>query len=108
MKYIRKKLCPKVGKETAANKDHNMTIHKYTISNDPSLYEAWPDVALTASDKLVCVFSECTHHGDRSYTRLMLTTSDDHGRSWTAKRPITEGTKGLPYYYNCARIARNC
>ena len=83
-----------------------MTIQKYTISNDPNLYEAWPDVALTSSGKLVCVFSECTHHSDRSYTRLMLTTSTDHGRTWTAKRPITEGTKGLPYYYNCARITR--
>ena len=83
-----------------------MTIQKYTISNDPNVYEAWPDVVLTSSGKLVCVFSECTHHGDRSYTRLMLTTSTDHGRTWTAKIPITEGTKGLPYYYNCARITR--
>ena len=83
-----------------------MTIQKYTISNDPTIYEAWPDVVLAASGKLVCVFSECTHHGDRSYTRLMLTTSTDHGRTWTPKRPITEGTKGRPYYYNCARITR--
>ena len=83
-----------------------MTIQKYTISNDPNVYEAWPDVALTSTGKLVCVFSECTHHSDRSYTRLMLTTSADRGRTWTAKIPITEGTKDLPYYYNCARIAR--
>ena len=83
-----------------------MSISKYTISNDSSIYEAWPDVVLTASGKLVCVFSECIHHGDRSYTRLMLTTSTDRGRTWSAKRPVTEGTKGLPYYYNCARITR--
>ena len=83
-----------------------MAIQKFTISNDERLYEAWPDVVLTPSGKMICVFSECTHHGDRSYTRIMLTTSEDHGRSWTAKRPLTEGTEGLPYYYNCARIAR--
>ena len=82
-----------------------MNIEKFTISNDPAFYEAWPDVALTKSGKLVCVFSECNHHSDRSYTRIMLTESTDDGRTWTAKRPLTEGTRGLPYFYNCARIS---
>ena len=82
-----------------------MNIEKFTISNDPALYEAWPDVVLTGSGKLVCVFSECAHHSDRSYTRIMLAESTDDGRTWTPKRPLTEGTKGLPYYYNCARIS---
>ena len=82
-----------------------MNIEKFRISNDPALYEAWPDVALTKSGKLVCVFTECTHHGDRSYTRIMLTESTNEGRTWTPKRPLTEGTKGLPYSYNCARIS---
>ena len=79
-------------------------IKKYTVSRDDNIYEAWPDVALTPSGKLVCVFSECTHHGDRSYTRIMLTDSDDRGRTWSAKRPLTEGTKDFPFY-NCARIS---
>ena len=81
-----------------------MKIEKFGISRDPALYEAWPDVAMTRSGKLVCVFTECTHHSDRSYTRVMLTESTDEGRTWTPKRPLTEGTKGLPYSYNCARI----
>lgn len=81
-------------------------IQKFTVSNDPSVYEAWPDVALTDSGKLVCVFSECTHHGNRDYTRIMLSDSDDRGRSWTPKRPLTEGTRGLSYFYNCARISK--
>ena len=82
-----------------------MKIEKFGISCDPVLYEAWPDVALTASGKLVCVFTECIHHSDRSYTRIMLTESADEGRTWCEKRPLTEGTKGLPYSYNCARIS---
>lgn len=80
-------------------------IEKFTISNDPALYEAWPDVSLTHAGKLICVFSECAHHGDRSYTRIMLTESIDQGRNWQPKRPLAEGTAGLPYYYNCARIS---
>jgi BNR repeat-like domain len=80
-------------------------IEKFTISRDDAIYEAWPDVALTPSGRLVCVFSECPHHGDRSYTRIMLSDSTDRGRTWSAKRPITEGTQGMPYW-NCARITQ--
>lgn len=80
-------------------------IQKYTISRDDDVYEAWPDVTLTPSGRLVCVFSECTHHGDRSYTRIMLTDSMDRGRTWSPKRPLTEPTHGLPVFWNCARIA---
>lgn len=81
-------------------------IEKFIVSNDPAIYEAWPDVVLTDSGRLVCVFSECTHHGNRDYTRIMLADSVDHGRTWSPKRPLTEGTRGLPYYYNCARIGK--
>jgi sialidase-1 len=80
-------------------------IARFTVSRDDSIYEAWPDVALTPSGKLVCVFSECTHHGDRSYTRVMLTDSVDRGRTWSPKRALTEPTHGLPFW-NCARISR--
>jgi hypothetical protein len=79
-------------------------ISKFRIAHDPDLYHGWPDVALCPSGKLVCVFSECTHHGNRDYTRIMLVDSNDRGRTWTPKRPLTEGTRGQPYYYNCARI----
>jgi hypothetical protein len=81
-------------------------IRKFTVSRDDILYHAFPDVALTPSGKLVCVFSECTHHGDRSYTRIMACDSVDRGRTWTPKRPLTEATRGLPVHWNCARITQ--
>lgn len=80
-------------------------IQKHIISRDDSIYEAWPDAALAPSGKLVCVFSECAHHCDRSYTRIMLCESGDRGRSWSRKRPLTEATRGLPVHWNCARIS---
>lgn len=80
-------------------------MQKFTVSRDDTIYEAFPDVALTPSGTLVCVFAECTHHGDRSYTRIMLTTSADRGRTWSLKRPLTEATHGLPWY-NCPRITQ--
>ena len=79
-------------------------IQKFTVSRDDSIYEAWPDVCLTSSGKLVCVFSQCPYHTDRSTTQIMLTESTDRGRTWTPKRPLTEKTEGYPIY-NCARIS---
>jgi len=82
-----------------------MLIKKFTVSRDDSVYEAWPDLALTKSGKLICVFSECKHHNDRSYTRIVLKKSIDRGRTWNDKIPLSDGTNGLPYW-NCARISR--
>lgn len=79
-------------------------ITKHVVSCDPKIYEAWPDIALTPSGKLVCVFSECTHHCNRDYTRIVTVESTDRGRTWSAKKPVTEGTRDLDYYYNCAQI----
>lgn len=82
-----------------------MSIQKFTISRDDAIYEAWPDVVLTEGGKLICVFSECTHHSDRSYTRIVLKESTDRGRTWGKKIPLTDGTNGIPYW-NCARISK--
>jgi sialidase-1 len=82
-------------------------IQTFTISRDDAIYEAFPDVALTASGRLVCVFAEMTHHGDRSYTRVMLADSTDRGRTWTVKRPLSEPLhkrEATDPSWNCPRI----
>ena len=80
-------------------------IEKFTVSRDDSIYEAWPDVALTRSTRLVCAFTECTHHLDRTYSRIMVADSVDRGRTWSAKRPVTEATRGSTNW-NGPRIVR--
>ena len=82
-----------------------MPIQKFTVSRDDSVYEAWPDVILTNGGKLICVFTECTHHGDRENSRLMLTESCDRGRTWSAKKPLTAFTP-KDHFFNCARISK--
>ena len=83
-------------------------MEKFVVSRDDAIYEAFPDVALTPSGRLVCVFLDCTHHGDRSYTCIVLTTSEDRGRTWSPKRPLTEPLRGDPAkdpFYDCPRIS---
>lgn len=81
-------------------------MQKFTVSRDDAIYQAWPDVVLTPSGRLVCVFAECTHHGDRSYTRIMLCDSSDRGRTWTLKRPLSVPARAPEPHWNCPRISR--
>ena len=80
-------------------------IEKHVVSRDENVYAMAPDLVLLPSGKLICVFAECTHNADRSYTRLVLTESTDRGRTWTPKRALTAPTHGVPFW-NCPRIAR--
>ena len=84
-------------------------IEKFIVSRDDSIYEAWPDVTLTGSGRLVCMFSECTHHGNRDYTRIVLCTSDDRGRTWSPKRPLCEplhrADPEKDPWWNCPRVS---
>jgi sialidase-1 len=86
-------------------------MQKFTVARDERWYLAWPDLALTAQGDLVCVYAECTHHGDRQYTRIVHTRSSDRGRTWSPARPLTEplenpGRERHEYrWWNCARIS---
>lgn len=82
-------------------------IERFIVSRDDNIYEAWPDLTLTPSGKMVCIFSECTHHKDRDYTRIMLTDSLDRGRTWSPKRPLTDACyrkSPSDHYWNCGRV----
>ena len=79
-------------------------MEKIRISRDAEWYEAWPDVTRCPDGRLLVVFTQCVHHGDRSNSRLMLIESSDDGRSWGRKRALTSESRGKGFYYNCARL----
>ena len=83
-----------------------MAIQRYVVSNDRSVYESWPDLLLTEKGKLICVFCECTHHGDRSYSRIMYAESFDRGQTWQPKKPMTEAirSEGIEHW-DCPRMS---
>jgi len=79
-------------------------MQKFVVSKDPTIYEAWPDVCLMSDGRLICVFSECSHHLNRDLARVTYVTSDDRGRTWTEKKYLTD--QGVPSaYFNCARVS---
>ncbi|MBO4217714.1 MAG: exo-alpha-sialidase [Clostridia bacterium] len=82
-----------------------MAIEKFKVNRDDEHYEAWPDVVLTDKGKLICVFTECQHHGCRDFSRLVTVESADRGRTWSAKKPLTEVCM-KDNYFNNARISK--
>ena len=80
-------------------------IEKVVVSRDDGVYEFAPDLAQSRSGRLVCIFAQTIHHMNRNHTCLMLTHSDDRGRSWSQKRPLTEPTTGGFPFWNCPRIS---
>lgn len=82
-----------------------MALQKFIVARDDTRYHAWPDVAMTKSGRLVCVFTECEHHRDRTNSRIMLTFSDDRGRTWSEKKALSEFSQ-KDHFFNCARISR--
>ncbi|KIL41974.1 hypothetical protein SD70_03675 [Gordoniibacillus kamchatkensis] len=83
-----------------------MAIEQFVVSRDDSIYEAFPALTLTEKRKLICVFTECTRHTDRTFTRIVYKESHDRGRTWGGKIALTEGTANLDYFYDCCSIAR--
>ena len=65
-------------------------MQKFTVSQDDSIYEAFPDIIMLESGRLVCVFTECEHHGNQDNSRLVCKISEDRGRTWSDKYPVTE------------------
>lgn len=82
-----------------------MSLQKFIVSKDESIYEAWPDVVLTNQGKMICVFSECEHHRNRDNARIVICESTDRGRTWSKKKPLTPKGKSNNYF-NCARISK--
>lgn len=82
-------------------------MKKHVISRDDSIYEAWPDLVLLPSGRLVVAFAECTHHLNRDFTRMCVTHSDDRGRTWSEKRailPPLQRTSAADPFWNCPRL----
>lgn len=79
-------------------------IQKHTISRDDNTYQAWPDLTLTKSGKLVCVFAACDQHWPRIKTQIMLCESNDRGRTWSEKKALTPAGDLPTPIWNCPRI----
>ena len=79
-------------------------FQRYTISNHPDYYEAWPDVALCPdNNRMVCVYIEKTHHAVGTHSIAVCSISDDRGKTWS-RSYITPPSDGKGFWYDSPRI----
>ena len=79
-------------------------LNQHIISNKSGIYECFPDIAMTRSGKLICVYRESAHHADLNNSRLILRESGDGGRTWEEAKALTH-TADPSFAYNCPRIS---
>ena len=63
------------------------SLRHVTIARDDNLYEAFPDICLLPSGKLLCIYRESDFHV-ASTSRTMLIESEDRGHTWTNPRQL--------------------
>jgi len=66
------------------------SIARGIVTRDDSVYECFPDLALTPDGKLVCVYRECMGHAPAPFSRLVARRSEDAGSTWSPKQTLME------------------
>ena len=72
------------------------------VSRDDDLYEAFPDLALLPSGRLLCLYRQSDQHAAKT-AQVVLMESDDRGRTWGNRRVVLKG--GNPRW-NLPRLTR--
>jgi hypothetical protein len=67
-----------------------MSIEKFTISRDDSVYECFPHLCRTQSGRILLVYRESNGHVASEFCRLIVRYSDDAGQSWSERRVICD------------------
>jgi hypothetical protein len=67
-----------------------MSIEKFTISRDDSVYECFPHLCQTRSGRILLVYRESNGHVASEFCRLIIRYSDDAGQSWSDRRVVCD------------------
>ena len=98
--------------EVSYREDLRTLVHlkdrHWIITRNDEHYESFPDLCLSTSGKLFCVYREADVHGTwaKEYTRLILIESTDRGRSWQHRRVMDEKTLADGLIWDCPRMSQ--
>lgn len=81
-------------------------IEKFTISRNDEVYECFPSLTRLRNGRIVLVYRESDTHPSKNFTRIIIKTSDDDGRTWSSRRVLvaTEVAGGVCQKYNCPKV----
>ncbi len=76
------------------------------VARNDEYYESFPDLTLTQSGKLICVYREADAHV-ATESRIILLDSYDRGHTWTNRRVIDEKNRERDgAVWNCPRLCQ--
>lgn len=84
-----------------------MQIEKFTISRDDSVYECFPSLTKLANGRIVLVYRESDSHVAKEYTRIIVRTSDDDGKTWSDRKVLVSterAGKDTLEKWNCPKV----
>lgn len=81
-------------------------VEKFTVSRDDSTYECFPSLCRCNNGRIVVIYRESDNHVARDYCRIIVRTSDDNGRTFSASNVLIEAksTGKTLRKYNCPKI----
>jgi sialidase-1 len=84
-----------------------MAVKRVTITNEPGVYECFPDVVATPSGRLVLAYRESDSHAAGAFSHLPWRISDDGGETWCGKRYLVRSAAedGVLWKWNCPRLS---
>jgi len=84
------------------------TITTATVSRNDLVFEIHPDLALTKTGKVICVYRESDWHDPVDFAHIILRESIDGGRTWGRRRVLAE-SRGKDKQFDrlkCPRVSQ--
>ena len=83
-----------------------MPIEKFSISRNDDVYECFPSMTRLANGRVIITYRESDGHIAKLYTRVILRTSDDDGKTWSDRHVLVDSVEadGVLVKYNCPKV----
>lgn len=83
-----------------------MPIEKFTISRNDAEYECFPSMTRLDNGRVIVTYRESDAHVAKEYTRIIIRTSEDEGKTWSARKVLVDSkqTDGVLMKYNCPKV----
>lgn len=67
-----------------------MSVEKFTISRDDSVYECFPHLCRTTTGRILLAYRESNGHVASEFNRLIVRHSEDAGHTWSARNVLRD------------------
>lgn len=83
-----------------------VSIEKFTISRDDSVYECFPSLTRCDNGRIVLVYRESDGHKVKTFCRLIVRVSDDGGKTFSDRQVLVDAkhADGHIDQYNCPKV----